>query len=101
MIQDSGSVAGFPAGARMSPGRMRPEIPISPAEAERRKKRAARILSAHIPKLVEEAQVVVKGSLVWKNGPIPTNKGPIRIQVTFAGVRPEDALLYAMYLESN
>lgn len=37
----------------------------------------------------------------WKSGSIPTNKGPIRIRVTFAGVRPEDARLYAMYLESD
>jgi hypothetical protein len=35
-----------------------------------------------------------------QKGPIPTNKGPIRIQVTLGGVRPEDAHLYALYLES-
>ena len=36
----------------------------------------------------------------WAKGPIPAGKGPIRLKVTFGGVRPEDAHLYAMYLET-
>ena len=37
----------------------------------------------------------------WAKGPIPAGEGPIRIKVTFGGVRPEDAHLYAMYLEAG
>jgi hypothetical protein len=37
----------------------------------------------------------------WAQGKIPGGKGPVRIKTTFGGVRPEDAHLYAMYLESD
>ena len=32
----------------------------------------------------------------WQR-PVPTDAGPLRLQVSFAGVRPEDARLYAIY----
>jgi hypothetical protein len=40
--------------------------------------------------------------VVWKNSPtLPGGNGPIRLRVNFAGVRPEDIRLYAMYVTSE
>ena len=39
--------------------------------------------------------------VTWKNSPtLPAGNGPVRLRVAFAGVRPEDIGLYAMYVTS-
>ena len=38
-------------------------------------------------------------SIRWQR-PVPADAGALRLQVTFAGIRPEDGRLYAIYAGS-
>ncbi len=38
----------------------------------------------------------LRESIRWQR-PVPADAGALRLQVSFAGVRPEDARLYAIY----